>query len=125
MLNSLAYLGFSCISDIEDMTLNEYTLRMEAYQLQKVEKQEELALQAWLNRAVKATKGRGKNQSYYYKNFKQLYDAQKNKDEIRSQFEPGYISLNKQAQEAERKKIMWHRLKEFYDRKGKINGTEI
>ncbi len=51
MLNSLAYLGFSDIRKIEDMTFDEYNLRIEAYQLKQIKEQEKLALLAWFNDA--------------------------------------------------------------------------
>ena len=61
VLNSLAYLGFSSMREIEKMTLNEYLIRMEAFQLQTIKRNEELAYQAWLNQQVQATTGSSKN----------------------------------------------------------------
>ena len=112
-MNSLAYLGFSCIKDIERMTLNEYQLRMEAYQLQKVDRQEELALQAWFNKSVKATKGKGKHQKPYYAKFTDLYDAEEHKDKVRKMFEPDYIPQTQKITHKSRQKILYERLREW------------
>lgn len=114
-MNSLAYLGFSCIKDIERMTLNEYQLRMEAYQLQKVDRQEELALQAWFNQSVKATKGKGKHQKPYYTKFTELYNAEEQKDKVRQMFEPDYTPQTQKVTHKSRQKILYERLRE-YDR---------
>lgn len=95
------------------MTLNEYQLRMEAYQLKKVERQEELAYQSWLNRAVKATKGNGKHQTYYYKKFKDLYDTEAAKEEVRKAFEPEYKPITQKTKRKDRQAILYQRLREW------------
>ena len=58
MLNSLAYLGFHNIEDIGAMTLSEYYLRLEAYQLKELNEREKIAIQAWFNQTVQATTGK-------------------------------------------------------------------
>jgi hypothetical protein len=68
----------------------EYLLRMEAYQLKQIERQDDIALQAWLNREVKATTGKGKSERYKYTKLTQLYDRQEAISRIRSQWEPNY-----------------------------------
>lgn len=95
------------------MTLNEYQLRMEAYQLKKVERQEELAYQSWLNRAVKATKGKGKHETYYYKKFTDLFDTQAQKDRVRKAFEPEYQTTNTKLKHQDRQAILYQRLREW------------
>ena len=60
-LFSYAYLGVRNRKEFYAMTLSEYNLKSEAYQLQQVKRVEELHLQAFLNQAVQATKGSIKN----------------------------------------------------------------
>ena len=98
MLNCLAYLGFHNIKDIERMTLKEYYIRLEAYQMQQVKKQEDLAFQAWLNQAVQATTGSSKNPKPKYKNFKEFFDAESAIDSVRANFEQEFTSHTKSKQ---------------------------
>lgn len=77
------------------MTLVEYSLRMEAYRLQEVKRQEGIALQAFLNQAVKATKGKNHPKPVYRK-FEQFFNTQQKIDDVRSEFEPDY-QLNNQV----------------------------
>ena len=75
------------------MTLVEYSLRMEAYRLQEVKRQEGIALQAFLNQAVKATKGKNHPKPVYRK-FEQFFNTQQKIDDVRSEFEPDYQMNN-------------------------------
>ena len=43
------------------MTFDEYLIRLEAFQLRTIKRNEELAYQAWLNQQVQATTGSSKN----------------------------------------------------------------
>lgn len=72
------------------MTLVEYQLRMEAFQLKEVAKRRNIFLQAFANQIVKATKGK-RNPKPVYQKFEQLFDEQKEIDKVRSGFEPDYI----------------------------------
>ena len=89
MLNAFAYLGFSNIRDIERMTLVEYELRMEAYQLKQVDRQNEIAQQAWMNQQVQATTG-SKNPKPKFKTFDDFFDKKAAIDSVRSNYEPNY-----------------------------------
>lgn len=71
------------------MTIAEYELRMEAFQLQQIEKQNQLAEQAWFNQLVKSTTG-GKHPKPKFKRLTDLFDYQKEIDRVRSQYEPNY-----------------------------------
>lgn len=71
------------------MTLAEYSIRMEAYQLKQVKRHEEIALQAFMNQAVKATKGKSHPKPVYRK-FEQFFNTQEQIDKVRSSFEPNY-----------------------------------
>lgn len=59
------------------MTLFEYNLRMKAKQYQLVDKERDLHYSAWLNLAVKSTKGSGNKQKYIYSKFEKFYDYEK------------------------------------------------
>lgn len=97
----MAYLGFQNIADIECMTLAEYYLRIEAYQLQQAQIQGQLALQAWFNQAVQATKGTGKKPKPQYKKFKDFYDIEQVNADIRATFEGGTTKKREQLNENE------------------------
>lgn len=77
------------------MTIAEYWLRLEAYQLKQAKNQEQLALQAWLNQAVKATRGNSKNPKPKYKTFKEFYDLEQINSDIRATFEGGTTQKQK------------------------------
>ena len=103
VLNSLAYLGFSSMREIEKMTLNEYLIRMEAFQLQTIKRNEEIAYQAWLNQQVQATTGSPKNPKPKFKEFRKFFDSEKMIDEVRSSFEIDYITTLDKAKNKGRK----------------------
>ena len=113
VLNSLAYLGFSSMREIEKMTLNEYLIRMEAFQLQTIKRNEELAYQAWLNQQVQATTGSPKNPKPKFKEFRKFFDSEKMIDEVRSSFELDYITTSNKAKLRTNENVFAQRLKEF------------
>lgn len=122
VLNSLAYLGFSSMREIEKMTLNEYLIRTEAFQLQTIKRNEELAYQAWLNQQVQATTGSSKNPKPKFKEFRKFFDSEKLIDEVRSSFELDYITTSNEAKLRTSENVFAQRLKEFKELKkqGKI-----
>ena len=62
------------------MTIAEYKLRKRGHVMKQLEREQELYLQAYLNRAVKATDRNGK--SYVYKEFTDFYDEAKRKNAV-------------------------------------------
>lgn len=74
------------------MTLPEYQLAMEAYAIKQTLRREDIAMQAWFNQTVQATKGSDKHPKPRYKNFKEFYNTEEQEDEIRVQFEYNYTS---------------------------------
>lgn len=72
------------------MTLREYYLRLEAYQLQKLDRREELALQAWFNQTVQATT-KGKHPKPKFKKFDQFFDRKEQETQIKQEFGDGYV----------------------------------
>lgn len=105
------------------MTLTEYRLRMEAYQLQQVDRQHVIAQAAWMNQQVQATTG-GKHPKPKYKHFDDFFDRQAAIDQVRSTFEPNYEVAHMSQRELahSRGAIFAKRMAEFQrlKREGKI-----
>lgn len=122
MLNGLALLGFSDIEDIKRMTLREYQLRLEAYQIRRVNEQENLATLAWQIQSVQATKGSSKHPKPVFEKFRDFFDIQKQIDQVRSAFETDYKPHSHTTRVIDRAKIFNQRLEEFKELKaaGKI-----
>lgn len=106
------------------MTLAEYELRMEAYSIKRIERQADLATQAWLSQQVQATTGSSKNPKPKYKRLTEFFDKQAAIDKVRSDFEPDYeIShMSKAELKRSRAEVFAKRLAEFEQLKkqGKI-----
>lgn len=113
MLNGLALLGFSNIEDIKRMTLREYQLRLEAYQIRRVNEQESLATLAWQIQSVQATKGSSKHPKPVFEKFRDFFDTQKYIDQVRSDFEADYKPHSHTTRVIDRAKIFNQRLEEF------------
>ena len=122
ILNSLAYLGLVSMQEIEKMTFDEYLIRLEAFQLRTIKRNEELAYQAWLNQQVQATTGSSKNPKPKFRKFDQFFDTNKMIDEVRGNFEAGYKVTKKQNTLRTNENLFAERLKEFRQLKkqGKI-----
>lgn len=122
VLNSLAYLGLVSMREIEKMTFDEYLIRLEAFQLRTIKRNEELAYQAWLNQQVQATTGSSKNPKPKFRKFDQFFDTNKMIDEVRGNFEVDYKATNKQNTLRTNENLFAERLKEFRQLKkqGKI-----
>ena len=122
VLNSLAYLGLVSMREIEKMTFDEYLIRLEAFQLKTIKRNEELAYQAWLNQQVQATTGSSKNPKPKFRKFDQFFDTNKMIDEVRENFEVDYKATNKQNTLRTNENLFAERLKEFRQLKkqGKI-----
>lgn len=122
VLNSLAYLGLVSMREIEKMTFDEYLIRLEAFQLRTIKRNEELAYQAWLNQQVQATTGSSKNPKPKFRKFDQFFDTNKMIDEVRGNFEASYKATKKQNTLRTNENLFAERLKEFRQLKkqGKI-----
>lgn len=122
VLNSLAYLGLVNMREIEKMTFDEYLIRLEAFQLRTIKRNEELAYQAWLNQQVQATTGSSKNPKPKFRKFDQFFDTNKMIDEVRGNFEENYKVTKKQNTLRTNENLFAERLKEFRQLKkqGKI-----
>lgn len=122
VLNSLAYLGLVSMQEIEKMTFDEYLIRLEAFQLRTIKRNEELAYQAWLNQQVQATTGSSKNPKPKFRKFDQFFDTNKMIDEVRGNFEVDYKATKKQSTLRTNENLFAERLKEFrkLKKQGKI-----
>ena len=68
--------------EVDDLLLDEYLLLMKSYSLQRVDKEYDYHLQAWLSQQVQATEQRGKKSVPVYKNFKDFFDYEERVNEI-------------------------------------------
>ena len=106
------------MQQIEEMTLPEYQLAMEAYAIKRTLKREDIAFQAWLNQTVQATKGSDKHPKPMYKKFNDFYNAAELEDEVRSQFEADYTSkFTEKRQEQENIQERFAKLQEMKQRR--------
>lgn len=112
-LFSYAYLGIENRQQFYAMSLSEYVLKSEAYQLKQVKRIEELHLQAFLNQAVQATTGSSKNPQPKYPTFKSFFDAEALVDDIRSNFELGYKPKSATSKNKILKQTIAQRIREY------------
>lgn len=103
------------------MTLSEFTLKMEAYNLREVDRMEKIHVQAFLNQTVQATTG-GKKPKPVYDKFSKFYDTQKEIDKVRMKFEKDYKPKSNAIIEKEQTDIVNKRFRDFLQRKGVNNG---
>lgn len=76
-MNCFRYLDFKSFAEVDRLTIPEYQLLMEAVRLKQVDMDYRNHLQAWLNFAVKAEKGSGKNRKPVYTKFEKFFDYKK------------------------------------------------
>ncbi len=95
----MTYLGFHDLMAVGKMTMSEFYLRLEAYQLKRLNDQQDLATMAWLNQAVQATKGSAKNPKPQFSRFTQFFDREKEEHKIRREFGDDYSLGSKMDQE--------------------------
>ncbi|EPH68293.1 hypothetical protein D931_00017 [Enterococcus faecium 13.SD.W.09] len=70
------------IRQIERMTPYEFEIRMTAYQLKRLDEQETIHQQAWVNWQVQSTKKEGKKTVPVFTSFKKFFDKEKLENEI-------------------------------------------
>lgn len=106
------------------MTLSEFTLKVEAYNLREVDRMETVHVQAFLNQAVQATTG-GKKPKPVYDKFSKFYDTKKEIDKVRMKFEKDYKPKSNAIIEKKQTDLINkadERFREFINRKGVNNG---
>lgn len=74
------------------MTLAEYELRMESYELKIAKKRLDMATQAFFNANIQAVDDDGKS---IYHSFDDFYDYASAVNKIRSKYEPNYVPIKK------------------------------
>ena len=101
------------------MTIAEYELRMEAYNLQQVEKQYDAATLAWMNRNAQAFDEDG---NAVYTEFNDFFNRDAAIDKVRSNFESNYQPIkHKSKNKQNRQNILLTRIREYqrlHPRKG-------
>lgn len=100
------------------MTLREYYLRLEAYQLSKLDRREEIALQAWYNQQVQATT-KGKHPKPVYKKFQKFFDRAEQEKEIKRSFGDDYVDKSKRQAKIDDAQLFKQRVDEFKKLKSK------
>lgn len=100
---------------IETMTISEYYLRLEAYQLQQIDKQKDLATQSWFNQTVKSTTGSSKHPKPKFKTLTDFYDAQQEENKVKKFFDPDYkpVVESEQEKKIKRAKLFAKRQEEW------------
>ena len=79
----MRYLGMNDLQEIKRMTIAEYSLRMKAYRLRELDCEYHIALQAWMNREIQATKRKSKTKyESVYKDFSKFFDYEGKQDVI-------------------------------------------
>lgn len=102
------------------MTLSEFALKMEAYNLREVDHIEKIHAQAFLNQSVQATTG-GKKPKPVYDKFSKFYDTQKEIDKVRMKYEKDYKPKSNAVIERKQTDLINkadERFREFINRKG-------
>lgn len=81
-LTCFRYLDFKSLDQVNNLTPYEYRLLMKAKELQMVDDQYYLHLQAYLNMTAQAKKQVGKKQRMVYTKFSKFFDYQKELDRV-------------------------------------------
>jgi len=77
-INCFRFLGFQSFADVDQLTIPEYNLRMEALNLQMVDRAYHQHMQAFLNYQVQGQKSAGKGKTRpVYSRFEKFFDYEK------------------------------------------------
>lgn len=82
-LSCFRYLDFKSFAEVDQLTIPEYELLMEAVRLKQVDKDYRNHLQAFLNFAVKAEKRSGRKSRPKFDKFKKFYDYEEEQEKAR------------------------------------------
>lgn len=100
----MADLGITSLSDIEQLTFNEFVLRLKAHRLKELNKERDMYKLAWAFRAAKATKRVGGKKSgreeWQFKQITDVLDYEANRKNI---LNGGNMTDNKPEIEAPQK----------------------
>lgn len=81
-LTCFRYLDFKSLNQVNNLTPYEYRLLMKAKELQMVDEEYRIHLQAYLNMSAQAKKRAGKKVKPVYTNFNKFFDYQKELDRV-------------------------------------------
>lgn len=76
-LNCFRFFGFRSLDEVDRLTLKEYEMLCEAEQYKQLDKQKDIALNAWLTFLATAKKKVGKNLKPVYPTFESFFDYSK------------------------------------------------
>jgi flagellar motility protein MotE (MotC chaperone) len=76
-LNCFRYFGFKSLDEVDRLTIKEYSMLCEAEKYKQVDKQKDIALNAWLTFVASAKKKVGKNLKPVYPTFESFFDYAK------------------------------------------------
>ena len=76
-LNCFRYFGFRSLDEVDRLTIKEYSMLCEAEKYKQVDKQKDIALNAWLTFVASAKKKVGKNLKPVYPTFESFFDYAK------------------------------------------------
>jgi len=76
-LNCFRYFGFKSLDEVDRLTIKEYSMLCEAERYKQVDKQKDIALNAWLTFVASAKKKVGKNLKPVYPTFESFFDYAK------------------------------------------------
>ena len=76
-MNCFRYFGFRSLDGVDRLTIKEYSMLCEAEKYKQVDKQKDIALNAWLTFVASAKKKVGKNLKPVYPTFESFFDYAK------------------------------------------------
>ena len=76
-MNCFRYFGFKSLDEVDRLTIKEYSMLCEAEKYKQVDKQKDIALNAWLTFVASAKKKVGKNLKPVYPTFESFFDYAK------------------------------------------------
>ena len=82
VMTCFRYLGFKSLDQVNNITPYEYRLLMKSKELQIVDKQYEIHLQAYLNMSAQSRRRVGKKMKPVYTKFDKFFDYQKQLDRV-------------------------------------------
>ncbi len=114
VVTALSSFNMNDLIEISKMSLYEYFLRLEAYQVKQVNMQENIALQAWLNQTVQATTGSKKNPKPKYTKFEEFFNSVDVKNNIHKTFNKDYVP-QVESETEKKKRIAEERNKRYVE----------
>lgn len=76
-MNCFRYFGFKSLDEVDRLTIKEYSMLCEAEKYKQVDKQKDIALNAWLTFVASAKKKVGKSLKPVYPTFESFFDYSK------------------------------------------------